>query len=136
MGDVLWLSSAPIRRIGPHIALSHGPARVDDRKVIGRIISAVRDGLSRRDAPTHARPRRPRTTQRPGRAPPPAPHLSIARVLLLIGDKVATSMLNGQNRRLGSDACSKMGCFVEGAAWPFKLHPHINLGRYWRRSGL
>src|SRR5450432_3156983 len=44
MSDLFWLSKAQMRRIEPYFPLSHGVARVDDRRVI-------RNGLRWRDAP-------------------------------------------------------------------------------------
>jgi putative transposase len=50
MSDLLWLSAAEMRRIEPYFPLSHGIARVDDRRVISGIIFVIRNGLrSRRD---------------------------------------------------------------------------------------
>src|ERR1700709_2504127 len=40
-----------MRRIEPYFPLSHGVARVDDRKVISGIIFVIRNGLRWRDAP-------------------------------------------------------------------------------------
>ena len=34
MSDLFWLSQAQMRRIEPYFPLSHGVARVDDRRVI------------------------------------------------------------------------------------------------------
>jgi transposase len=50
MSDLFWLSVAQMRRIEPYFPLSHGIARVDDRKVISGIIF-VRNGLRWRNAP-------------------------------------------------------------------------------------
>jgi transposase len=41
-----------MRRVSPHFPLSHGIARVDDRRVLSGIIYVIRDGLQWRDAPT------------------------------------------------------------------------------------
>lgn len=41
MSDLFWLSSAQMRRIEPYFPLSHGVARVDDRRVISRIIFVI-----------------------------------------------------------------------------------------------
>ena len=46
------LSEAQMRRIEPYFPLSHGVARVDDRRVISGIIYVIRNGLQWRDAPT------------------------------------------------------------------------------------
>src|SRR5271156_3422847 len=51
MSDLFWLSTAQMRRIEPYFPLSHGIARVDDRKVISGIIFVIRNGLRWRDAP-------------------------------------------------------------------------------------
>ena len=51
MSDLLWLSAAQMRRIEPYFPLSHGIARVDDRRVISGIIFVIRNGLRWRDAP-------------------------------------------------------------------------------------
>ena len=40
-----------MRRIAPYFPLSHGVARVDDRRVISGIIFVIRNGLRWRDAP-------------------------------------------------------------------------------------
>lgn len=51
MSDLLWLSDAQMRRIEPYFPLSHGIARVDDRRVISGIVFVIRNGLRWRDAP-------------------------------------------------------------------------------------
>lgn len=51
MSDLFWLSEAQMRRIEPYFPLSHGVARVDDRRVISGIIFVIRNGLRWRDAP-------------------------------------------------------------------------------------
>ena len=51
MSDLLWLSAAQMRRIKPYFPLSHGVARVDDRRVVSGIIFVVKNGLRWRDAP-------------------------------------------------------------------------------------
>ena len=51
MSDMFWLSPAQMRRIEPYFPLSHGVARVDDRRVISGIIFVIRNGLRWRDAP-------------------------------------------------------------------------------------
>jgi transposase len=51
MSDLFLLSVAQMRRIEPYFPLSHGIARVDDRKVISGIIFIIRNGLRWRDAP-------------------------------------------------------------------------------------
>ena len=51
MADLFLLSKAQMRRIEPYFPLSHGIARVDDRRVISGIILAIKNGLRWRDAP-------------------------------------------------------------------------------------
>ncbi len=51
MDDLFWLSEAQMRRIQPYFPLSHGIARVDDRRVISGIVFVIRNGLRWRDAP-------------------------------------------------------------------------------------
>ena len=51
MDDLFLLSEAQMRRIVPFFPLSHGVARVDDRRVISGIIFVIRNGLRWRDAP-------------------------------------------------------------------------------------
>ena len=51
MTDLFLLSEAQMRRIEPYFPLSHGIARVDDRRVISGIIYVIRNGLRWRDAP-------------------------------------------------------------------------------------
>lgn len=51
MDDLFWLSQAQMRRIKPYFPLSHGIARVDDRRVISGIVFVIRNGLHWRDAP-------------------------------------------------------------------------------------
>jgi transposase len=51
MTDLFFLSEAQMRRIEPYFPLSHGIARVDDRRVISGIIFVIRNGLRWRDAP-------------------------------------------------------------------------------------
>jgi transposase len=51
MSDLLMLSSAQMRRIEPYFPLSHGVARVDDRRVLSGILFVIRNGLRWRDAP-------------------------------------------------------------------------------------
>ena len=45
MADLFLLSKAQMRRIEPYFPLSHGIARVDDRRVISAIIYVIRNGL-------------------------------------------------------------------------------------------
>ena len=51
MSDLFLLTEAQMRRIEPYFPLSHGVARVDDRRVISGIIFVIRNGLRWRDAP-------------------------------------------------------------------------------------
>ena len=51
MSDLFWLSAAQMRRIKPYFPLSHGVARVDDRRIVSGIIFVVKNGLRWRDAP-------------------------------------------------------------------------------------
>lgn len=51
MGSLLFLSDAQMRRIEPYFPLSHGVARVDDRRVLSGILFVIRNGLRWRDAP-------------------------------------------------------------------------------------
>ena len=51
MSDLFLLSEAQMRRIERYFPLSHGVARVDDRRVISGIIFVIRNGLRWRDAP-------------------------------------------------------------------------------------
>ena len=45
------LTTAQVRRLSPHFPLSHGIARLDDRRVLSGIIYVIRNGLQWRDAP-------------------------------------------------------------------------------------
>ena len=51
MDDLFLLSKAQMRRIEPYFPLSHGVARVDDRRVVSGIIFVIKNGLRWRDAP-------------------------------------------------------------------------------------
>ena len=51
MADSFWLSDAQMARIEPFFPLSHGIARVDDRRVLSGIIHVIRIGMRGRDAP-------------------------------------------------------------------------------------
>jgi putative transposase len=51
MDDFLLLSEAQMRRIEPYFPLSHGVARVDDRRVLSGILFVIRNGLRWCDAP-------------------------------------------------------------------------------------
>ena len=52
MDDLLMLSEAQLRRIEPYFPLSHGIARVDDRRVLSGILFVIRNGLRWRDIPS------------------------------------------------------------------------------------
>ncbi len=52
------LTPAQMRRIRPHFPLSHGVARVNDRRVLSRIIFVIQGGLRWRDAPPGYGPRK------------------------------------------------------------------------------
>ncbi len=56
MADSFWLSDAQMARIEPFFPLSHGIARVDDRRVLSGIIHVIRSGMRWRDAPTSCGP--------------------------------------------------------------------------------
>lgn len=45
------LSRAQMRRIEPFFSRSHGIPRVDDRRIVSRIIYVIKHGLMLRDAP-------------------------------------------------------------------------------------
>lgn len=45
MSDVFLLTETQMRRIEPYFPLSHGIARVDDRRVISGIVFVIRNGL-------------------------------------------------------------------------------------------
>lgn len=51
MSDLLLLSRAHMRRIGPFFPLPHGVPRVDDRRMVSGIVYVVRNGLMWKDAP-------------------------------------------------------------------------------------
>lgn len=51
MEKLFYLSSGQLTRISPYFPLSHGVARVDDRKVISGIIYVIKHGLQWKDAP-------------------------------------------------------------------------------------
>ncbi|WP_425992824.1 IS5 family transposase [Brevundimonas sp. TWP2-3-2] len=51
MSDLFWLTDKQMRRIEPYFPLSHGIARVDDKRVLSGIIFVIRNGLRWRDAP-------------------------------------------------------------------------------------
>ena len=51
MTDLFLLSQAQMRRIVRYFPLSHGVARVDDRRIVSAIVFVIRNGLRWRDAP-------------------------------------------------------------------------------------
>jgi putative transposase len=51
MSDLFFLSQAQMRRIVRYFPLSHGVARVDDRRIVSAIVFVIKNGLRWRDAP-------------------------------------------------------------------------------------
>src|SRR5579863_4210078 len=51
MADLFLLSEAQMRRIEGCFPLSHGIARVDDRRIVSAIVFVIKNGLRWRDAP-------------------------------------------------------------------------------------
>src|SRR3984957_16843184 len=51
MADLFLLSRVQMRRIERYFPLSHGVARVDDRRIVSAIGFVIRNGLRWRDAP-------------------------------------------------------------------------------------
>ena len=51
MADLFLLSEAQMRRIEGYFPLSHGVARVDDRRIVSAIVFVIKNGLRWRDAP-------------------------------------------------------------------------------------
>jgi putative transposase len=51
MTDLFLLSQTQMRRIERYFPLSHGVARVDDRRIVSAIVFVIRNGLRWRDAP-------------------------------------------------------------------------------------
>src|ERR1700678_4019865 len=51
MADLFLLSQAQMRRIERYFPLSHGIARVDDRRSVSAIVFVIKNGLRWRDAP-------------------------------------------------------------------------------------
>ena len=51
MTDLFLLSEAQMRRIERYFPLSHGIARVDDRRIVSAIVFVIKNGLRWRDAP-------------------------------------------------------------------------------------
>ena len=56
MSDLFLPSLEQMSKIEPFFPLSHGVARVDDRRVISGIIYALKHGLQWKDAPKEYRP--------------------------------------------------------------------------------
>ncbi len=56
MSDLFWLSDAQMARLEPYFPKSHGKPRVDDQRVLSRIIFINRNGLPWRDAPAEYGP--------------------------------------------------------------------------------
>lgn len=56
MSDLFYLTTKQLERLRPYFPLSHGVARVDDRKVISGIIYVIRNGLMWKDAPAEYGP--------------------------------------------------------------------------------
>ena len=50
------LSEAQMRRIAPHLPLSHGVPRVNNRRIVSGIVFVIRNGLRWRDAPVEYDP--------------------------------------------------------------------------------
>ena len=51
MTDLFLLSRVQMRRIERYFPLSHGIARVDDRRIVSAIVFVIKNGLRWRDAP-------------------------------------------------------------------------------------
>jgi len=51
MTDLFLLSRVQMRRIERYFPLSHGVARVDDRRIVSAIVFVIKNGLRWRDAP-------------------------------------------------------------------------------------
>ena len=51
MADWFLLSKVQMRRIRRYFPLSHGVARVDDRRIVSAIVFVIKNGLRWRDAP-------------------------------------------------------------------------------------
>ena len=56
MSDHFWLTQTQLDRIKPYFPLSHGVPRVDDLRVISRIIHVIKRGLQWLDAPVEYGP--------------------------------------------------------------------------------
>jgi transposase len=51
MADLFLLTEAQMRRIKVYFSLSHGIARVDDRRIVSAVGFVIKNGLRWRDAP-------------------------------------------------------------------------------------
>ena len=71
------LTTSQMRRLSPHFPLSHGVARVDDRRVLSGIIYVIRNGLQWRDAPAAYGPHKTLYN----RTPPETPGLRLLSVV-------------------------------------------------------
>ena len=58
MSDLFLLSRVQMRRIERCFPLSHGIARVDDRRIVSAIVFVIKNGLRWRDAPRDYGPTR------------------------------------------------------------------------------
>ena len=58
MADLPLLSEAQMALISPHFPLSHGVARVDDRRVVSGIVYVLKAGMRWCDAPEGYGPRK------------------------------------------------------------------------------
>src|SRR3984893_11938898 len=56
MSDLFLLSRVQMRRIERYFPLSHGIARVDDRRIVSAIVFVIKNGLRWRDAPRDSGP--------------------------------------------------------------------------------
>src|SRR5271154_3730145 len=56
MADLFLLSQAQMRQIKRYFPLSHGVARVDDRRIVSAIVFVIKNGLRWRDAPAEYGP--------------------------------------------------------------------------------
>ena len=56
MTDLFLLSRVQMRRIERYFPLSHGIARVDDRRIVSAIVFVIKNGLRWRDAPRNYGP--------------------------------------------------------------------------------
>src|SRR3546814_11119381 len=52
MSDLYWRTDEQMTRLQPYFPKSHGKPRVDDRRVLSRIVFVNRNGLRWRDAPS------------------------------------------------------------------------------------